>query len=201
MEEETIIEETQEVQDWQPETEAFDPYESLRSEIQSLKYQLANQEVSYTDQFKQELTGDIYNQISPLLDEVRKPAAVQRLVNSVGKGLGEEAKAYIEDYISSQPLTSQMIDTLRTKDPASLKILRNAAEFVDAKSKKQSRLAPTSEGSTQREEIDVDADREIATQAKVLASQFGISIEEAKKNLKENYKNYAKWKTTKNGDT
>lgn len=193
MEEEYQIvqDETPEREEWEPAVERADPLSDLRGEILSLKQQLQERDTSYEDDIKKSIADDVTSRLAPMMEMLNKPQAVARIVNSVGKGLSEDAKQHIEDYFNSKPYTASMVDEIRTHDVATLKMLRLAAEAVDSRSRQGKKAAPASESSTEREVAESVSDKDIDHEARALARQFGVSLEEAKKTLKETYKAYA----------
>ena len=84
------VEEELEREEWTFEKQQPDALQELKSEIQSLKQQLSQVEsTDYTTELRKEIMGDLAKEISPVLEEVRRPAAISRIVNTVCKGLGE----------------------------------------------------------------------------------------------------------------
>jgi len=184
--------EVEEEESWEAPTIQPDGLAELKQQIADLTNKLT--ERPDDDEFTNEIAKKIWGQFAPALDEVRKPAAVAKIVNTVGKGLSDEAKDYVESYLTSQGYTSEMLEHLRTKEPESLKILRLAAEQVDSKSKKLSRPVPKPEAANVEpgDELDSESKRSIEIQAHVLYNEgLAESVEIARKVLTESYKEAA----------
>ena len=200
MNEEELELETEEVElerpddSWEYKPPAADPVADLKREISELKAMLETKpEGTYTDELKEEIENGLMSKLAPHLDAIHRPAAIQRIVSDIGKGLGDEAKTYIADYLNSQGYHSQQLDNMRQNDPASITILRKAAEAVDKDSKKESKVkAPVSESSNQEfDTLDTDTRRSIDSQARAIAETMGIDFNHAKKVVEQKYKEAA----------
>lgn len=200
-EDEVIEQETDEVielekpdDSWEYKPPAVDPMDAMKNEIAELKAMLQNKpELDYTEELTEEISKKVLTQMAPHLDAIHRPAAIQKIVSDVGKGLGNEAKEHIANYLAKQGYPTAQLEYMHKNDPDTLTILRRAAEGVDASSKKESKVrAPISESSHQDvDTIDNDTRRSIESQARAIADEMGIDFNHAKKVVESKYKEAA----------
>jgi len=134
----------EEVQEWAPDDETPDPMAELRSEIAQLRESLKQKDdPTFEDELVEKISKKVGSTFAPIIEQMQAPNEVRKIVNIVGKGLGDEAKSHIEDYLSSY--TASQLEYIRVKDKRTLETLRLAAEGIEARGKKLSKSAPRSE--------------------------------------------------------
>lgn len=190
MPEEDIIEDpvVEETPEWDFEPEKPDPMKAVMDEITSLKQQLSQKD-DFKDEYKEEIASQLRNELTPILEEIARPTAISQVIAQVGKGLGEEAKSYINDFLVNGNYSAAQLKAI-AKDKNTMTILRDAAEQRDAKAKKVDKSqAPRSEGAQTVTDEHAASRADIEREARNLAASGLWTYEKALKAVEESSKN------------